>query len=107
MVIGFKAWVFCFFILSQDIVYGHDDFSKIIKKITPSLVMVRSQVAHNQPSPHFDIVSGTGMIVSKDGYILTNAHLVTHQQSFERFNKTEVLLYQREYIETKVVGVDP
>lgn len=100
-------WIVFLFVGSR-LAFGRDgDFSKIIKEVIPSLVLVRSQKAHNQPSPHVDVVTGTGMIISNDGYIFTNAHVVTYQDSFVRFNKTEVLLYKGKYIEAKVIGVDP
>ena len=85
-----------------------ENFSKIVKKVSPSLVRVRSWVAHAEPSPHFDMVgNATGTVISSDGYILTNAHLVTYQGSLKRFDRTEVLITGHKYVEAKVIGVDP
>lgn len=44
---------------------------------------------------------GSGVIVSKDGYILTNNHVV------EDANKIEVTLYNDESYDAEIVGTDP
>lgn len=44
---------------------------------------------------------GSGMILSEDGYILTNVHVVTHAQ------KIAVTLSDNRTFEAKVVGLDP
>lgn len=48
-----------------------------------------------------DIVRGSGFLISKDGYILTNSHVV------ENGEKINVTLYGGKKIEAKLVGVDP
>ncbi|MDR3624693.1 MAG: Do family serine endopeptidase [Chlamydiales bacterium] len=60
------------------------------------------------PSPHMrpkksspDIVRGSGFLVSKDGYILTNNHVV------EDAEKISVTLYGGKKVEAKLIGNDP
>lgn len=82
------------------------DFSSAIRKIAPSVVFIRSLAEHDEPEPHLDVVfSGTGVIVSSDGFILTNAHLVLNQQK-QRFEKIEALVNQEKYLPAKIIGID-
>jgi serine protease Do len=53
------------------------------------------------PQPRLEQASGSGFIVSRDGYILTNAHVVDGAKDV-----TVRLLDRREY-RAKVVGTDP
>jgi len=55
----------------------------------------------NQPSDQPEEASGSGFIVSPDGYILTNNHVVADA------DKVTVTLYDKRQYEAKVVGRDP
>ncbi|HEY3011644.1 MAG TPA: Do family serine endopeptidase [Gemmatimonadales bacterium] len=100
-------------------------FASIAERVKPSVVYIKSgrkaQTARNVPrmeippgfeqffrnfppmqeEPQFQESSGSGFIVSKDGYILTNYHVVDGSDQV-----TVRLLDRREYM-AKVVGTDP
>lgn len=63
--------------------------TKIIQKVKPSVVYIETNDG-----------SGSGMIISADGYILTNAHVV------EGFNNVEITLYNKKVFQGVVVGRD-
>jgi serine protease Do len=55
----------------------------------------------NQPNDQPEEASGTGFIVSPDGFILTNNHVVADA------DKVTVTLYDKRTFEAKVIGRDP
>ena len=57
--------------------------------------------AARQQGPDFQESAGSGFIVSRDGYILTNNHVV------DGSNKVTVRLLDRREFTAKVVGTDP
>jgi serine protease Do len=93
-----------------------DAFAAVAEAVRPSVVYVTSRrtetVADRRLPPGFDQYfrqgpprieqgSGSGVIVSADGYILTNSHVV------EGADKVEVQLLDRRSFTAKVVGNDP
>lgn len=54
-----------------------------------------------QPRSQGQIAGGSGFIVSTDGYIMTNNHVV------EGANQVRVFLPDRRYFEAEVIGTDP
>lgn len=90
-------------------------FIEVADKVTPSIVKI-TVVSETKGNPHEDLPfffpfrddvprkemgSGSGVIISDDGYILTNNHVV------ENATKVEVSLFDRRILEAKVVGTDP
>jgi len=93
----------------------NDAFVQVADKVTPSIVQIRvvsspknkmdenfrfffpfrEDVPHNQQS------GGSGVIISDEGYILTNNHVV------EDANSVEVQLNDKRYYDAIVVGTDP
>lgn len=76
----------------------------VASKVSPSVVSITTETRtmgwFGQSST--STAAGTGMIVSADGYILTNKHVV------EGANKVNVILDDgTEYENVKVVGMDP
>ncbi len=76
----------------------------VASKVSPSVVSITTETRtmgwFGQSST--STTAGTGMIVSSDGYILTNKHVV------EGANKVNVILDDgTEYENVKVVGTDP
>ncbi|HEX6258367.1 MAG TPA: trypsin-like peptidase domain-containing protein [Candidatus Saccharimonadales bacterium] len=68
-------------------------FADVAKQVSPSVVSVITKPAG----------SGTGIIISKDGYIVTNKHVVSQAST-----EVEVVLSDgTTYRDVKVVGVDP
>jgi Do/DeqQ family serine protease len=103
------------------------DFSRIAERAVPAVVNVSSQqiVRRNVPADPFfrffggeDLYSrrgvqnslGSGVIISPDGYILTNNHVVTGEQSrqvsIEQLDVSVTLADNRE-LPAIVIGVDP
>lgn len=88
-------------------------FIEVADKVTPSIVQI--QVVSEVENPHsqfffpfqdFDMPkeqegSGSGIIISDDGYILTNNHVV------EDAKKVTVTLHDKRKFDAKVIGNDP
>src|SRR6266481_4227929 len=70
-----------------------DAFVAVSEHVKPSVVFIRSQ--------HVEQGSGSGFIVSSDGYILNNNHVVAGA------DKVTVRLYDKREFTAKVVGTDP
>jgi len=101
-----------------------ESFASVAEHVKPSVVYIKSgrkaPTERNQPrmqvppgferffrqfpqmqEPEFQESSGSGFIVSKDGYILTNNHVV------DESNQVTVRLLDRREFKAKVVGTDP
>ncbi len=98
-------------------------YERIAKSVTPAIVAIQStQVIKVQQSPFFsdpffrqffgdmfpqipreqrERALGSGVIVSPDGYILTNNHVISHATTIE------VTLSDHRVLKGKVVGADP
>lgn len=93
-------------------------FIEVANKVTPSIVQIRvvSKVARDESSqqnpfhffmPFRDDVpqerqgSGSGVIISDDGYILTNNHVV------ENATEVSVDLFDKTSYDAEVIGTDP
>jgi serine protease Do len=102
---------------------AHPDFSETAALVTPAVVHIRSTMgasARNQQLPQSfrdffgedmfrdapadkrgQQASGSGVIISEDGYIVTNNHVIEDAQEIE------VSLYDKRTFKAKVVGTDP
>ncbi|HWA56626.1 MAG TPA: Do family serine endopeptidase [Gemmatimonadales bacterium] len=94
-----------------------DAFAAVAEQVRPSVVYIRSQrtertrrrvppgmepfFRNNPHRPDVERGSGSGFIVSGDGYILTNNHVV------EGADKVTVRLFDRREFDAKVIGADP
>jgi serine protease Do len=96
-------------------------FASVAEHVKPSVVFIKSGKTERQPErpqlqvppgfeqffpripqgPDFQESAGSGFIVSKDGYILTNDHVV------EGSDQVTVRLLDRREFKAKVVGTDP
>lgn len=88
-------------------------FIEVAEKVTPAIVQI--SVVAERENPHKDFFffpfdnqmpkeqqgSGSGIIISDDGYILTNNHVV------ENATKVSVGLADKRTFSAKVVGTDP
>lgn len=94
----------------------NDAFVKVSEAVTPSIVQIRviSSVANKSndmfkfffpfredDTPHDRLSGGSGVIISEDGYILTNNHVV------ENATKVDVSLMDKREFEAEVIGTDP
>ncbi len=95
------------------------DFSDVAEKVTPAVVHIKSKVMAEpqgqqglpfmfreffgdrdmRPSPSEG--SGSGVIVSADGYIVTNNHVI------DKATEIEVVLNDKRTYKAEVVGTDP
>jgi len=82
---------------------GEEDVASIVEKVAPSVVSI---VTKSQAQPYSGALelegAGTGMIVSQDGYVLTNKHVVDGASMVG-----VVLTNGTSYNNVKVLGVDP
>ncbi len=90
-------------------------FINVAQKVTPSIVQITvvSKVKNSIPDefkwffpfkdniPKEEQGAGSGIIISPDGYILTNNHVV------ENAEQVEVTLYDNRQFDAKVIGSDP
>ncbi len=97
-----------------------DAFVNLAGKVTPAVVRIESRRPpetradvpdafrryfnlpnRSQPPSQGELAGGSGFIVSPDGYVLTNNHVV------EDADQVRVYLPNRRYYDAKVVGADP
>lgn len=81
-------------------------FTEAASKITPAVVFIRSyQSSGNgflrRARPEVSSSSGSGVIISADGYIVTNNHVVEGGQRFE------VTLSDKREFTAEIIGTDP
>lgn len=92
---------------SQKIVLQQGEvIADVFKKVSPSTVAITTESVSGSSRSYFSQVSqgaGSGIVVSKDGYILTNKHVVP-----DGTGTVNVIMSDgREYPNVKVVGRDP
>lgn len=79
------------------------DIANVVDKVGPSVVSIITKATSNS---FYGLTeeegAGTGMLVSKDGYILTNKHVVSGANTV-----SVVLADGTKYENVKVLGVDP
>lgn len=89
---------------------------EIYQKVAPSVVGVKSTFEYQQASYGFFGYSGdtstqnvtgtgTGIITSDDGYILTNAHVI-YDASYGRAKDISIVLFDKTEYKAEVVGYD-
>jgi serine protease Do len=54
-----------------------DPVADVVKKVSPSVVAIIGQPQDESAANRFSLAHGTGVVVRKDGLILTNAHVVS------------------------------
>lgn len=80
--------------------------SDVFKKVSPSTVAVTTQTvdtSNRYRTPRVSEGAGSGVIVSKDGYVLTNKHVVPAGTG----KVTVVLADGKQYDNVKIIGRDP
>ena len=98
------------------------DFSRIAERAVPAVVNVSSsQIVQRRVADPFggffgrpdsvyrsrESSLGSGVIVSNDGYILTNNHVVTGESRRARIEEVTVALADKREMRAEVVGLDP
>lgn len=92
---------------------------EIYEKVLPSVVGVTSTFTYKtqtQSNPFFGyggettskeaVGTGTGIIMSADGYIVTNAHVIYSSQISSKASNVKVLLSNKEEYEADIIGYD-
>lgn len=80
--------------------------SDVFKKVSPSTVAITTETSRASSrffAPSVQAGAGSGIIISKDGYVLTNKHVVPEGTS----RVTVVLADGRELQDVTVIGRDP
>lgn len=80
------------------------DFIEAADLSTPAVVFIESISDSNKDNfslPNRALSTGSGVIVSNDGYIVTNNHVI------ENAKKIQVLLNDNREFEAKLIGTDP
>ncbi len=80
---------------SKPITVPTEDFVETSKRVTNSVVNITSYSGQSRAS------SGSGVIISRDGYIVTNYHVVEGGSEFT------VTLANRQELTARVIGTDP
>lgn len=75
---------------------------EIVKKVKPSVVGISSEFSTSAVS------TGTGIIMSDDGYIVTNAHVIQNTENgiTERSSNVMVVLSDSTECEAEIIGAD-
>lgn len=74
------------------------DIAQVVAKVSPSVVSIITKQGNLWKEKES---AGTGVIISADGYILTNKHVIADASS------VRVVTSEGEYYDVKVVGQDP
>jgi len=80
------------------------DFIVASKRVTPAVVNIKALESSGFDwwnSSSFGVSSGSGVIISPDGFIVTNNHVVQNGEKFE------VTLFNHREYEAKLIGTDP
>ncbi|MEZ4907562.1 MAG: trypsin-like peptidase domain-containing protein [Saprospiraceae bacterium] len=83
---------------NSDYNIGNESFSKIVKKIQPSTVFIQSKTINNFGVAKLE--TGTGIILTPDGYIVTNAHVINDSEEITVRN------YIGQEYKGEIVGID-
>jgi S1-C subfamily serine protease len=79
-----------------------DSLSVLFERISPSVVSIQSmKINKTKPQRRFETVVGSGVIIDKDGQVVTNAHVVDGAASLS------VTLDSGIRVPARVVGLDP
>ena len=74
----------------------------VFERVSPSVVAIQAmKINKAKPQRRFETVVGSGVIIEKDGQILTNAHVVDGAASLS------VGLDSRHRVTARIVGLDP
>lgn len=88
---------------NMNVTQVENDIASLVAKVSPSVVSITTQ---SQARTYFGVAeregAGTGIVVSKDGYILTNKHVVDGATTVG-----VVLSDGTRYESVKVIGSDP
>ncbi len=101
--IGFVLSVVC---LASNALAQYPSFADLAEKLMPSVVNISSFSALENTDMSSDNTEaseslGSGFIIDKDGYIITNNHVV------DKADSIQVTLFDNQRLEAKLIGKDP
>lgn len=95
----------------SDTVTSPQDFRLAAKKVMPSVVAIdrfeRVADMFGQDRGVQETGSGSGVIISQNGTIVTNNHVVADQRTGKAVERVKVRLNDKRTFEAKVLGIDP
>lgn len=79
-------------------------FADVAERVSPSVVSIVTEINNDTPFGNFSNEgAGTGIIISKDGYVLTNKHVIPENATSVSVVQSDGTLYEN----VSVVGRDP
>jgi serine protease Do len=79
-----------------------DPLTALFDRVSPTVVSIQAmKINKAKPQRRFETVVGSGVIIERDGQVLTNAHVVDGAASLS------VTLDSKEKVPARVVGLDP
>src|SRR5512145_3245802 len=101
-----RAWLLLALVLAGPVAAAAESCSEsltvVFVRVSPSVVSIQAmKINKAKPQRRFETVVGSGVIIDKDGQILTNAHVVDGAASLS------VTLDSGVRVPARVVGLDP
>src|SRR5436309_9782570 len=79
-----------------------EPFTVLFERVSPSVISIQAmKINKERPQRRFEAIVGSGFLIEKDGYALTNAHVVDGAASLS------VTLDNGEKLPARTVGLDP
>ena len=79
-----------------------DPLTSVYERVSPAVVSIQAmKINKAKPQRRFETVVGSGVVIERDGYVLTNAHVVDGAASLS------VTLDTRERVPARILGLDP
>jgi S1-C subfamily serine protease len=79
-----------------------EPLATLYERIAPAVVSIQAmKIDKARPYRRFETVVGSGVVIERDGYVLTNAHVVDGAASLS------VTLDSRERVGARILGLDP
>jgi S1-C subfamily serine protease len=79
-----------------------DPLTVVYERVSPAVVSIQAmKIDKARPQRRFETVVGSGVVIERDGHVLTNAHVVDGAASLS------VTLDTRERVPARILGLDP